>query len=81
MGDWDGRTCRAECGLLEDCRVNRRNRFLFGGVLATMGAWGCFAGMELEPDFSPTSNALNAGGYLLVALALALFAVGFTTKK
>jgi hypothetical protein len=57
--------------------LSRRNRFLWGGVLATAAAWGCFEGMELVPLLSPPSEALFFGGYALVALALFLFFKGF----
>ena len=61
--------------------MNRRNRFLAGGVLATLAAWGCFQGMEILPLFSLASNSLFFGGYALVALALFLFFKGFREPK
>jgi len=61
--------------------MTRRNAFLMGGVISTLGAWGCFQLMEYEPDFSPASETLNVSGYLLVALALILFFIGFTSRK
>jgi hypothetical protein len=53
--------------------LNRRNRFLVSGVLATAAAWGCFQGMETLPLYSAPSEALFYGGYALAALALFLF--------
>ncbi len=54
---------------------------LFTGIVATLGAFTCFSLMETVPDFSPTSNALNAGGYILVALALVVFVMAFGSVR
>lgn len=61
--------------------MNKRNRLLWGGVLATMAAWGCFQGMETLPLYSVPSEALFYGGYALVALALFLFFKGYREPK
>jgi len=61
--------------------LNRRNRFLWGGVLATLAAWGCFQGMEMVPLYSPPSEALFFGGYALIAVALFLLFKGFSEPK
>ena len=61
--------------------MNRRNRLLVAGVIATAAAWGSFQLMETMEPYSPTSNMLNAGGYLLVALALVLFVMGFVRSE
>ena len=57
--------------------MSKRNRFLWGGVLATLAAWGCFQGMETVPIYSTPSEALFYGGYALAALALVLLFLGF----
>lgn len=61
--------------------MKRRDRFLWGGVLATMAAWGCFQGMESLPLYSAPSEALFYGGYALVALALFLYFKGYREPK
>jgi hypothetical protein len=61
--------------------LKRRDRFLWGGVLATMAAWGCFQGMETLPLYSVPSEALFYGGYALVAVALFLFYKGYREPK
>jgi hypothetical protein len=57
--------------------LNRRNRFLWIGVMATAAAWGCFQGMEAVPLYSAPSEALFYGGYALVGLALFMLFKGF----
>jgi hypothetical protein len=61
--------------------MNRRDRFVWGGVVTTLAAWGCFQGMEGLPLFSPASNVMFDGGYALVAVALFLFYKGYREPK
>lgn len=53
--------------------MNGNRPLLFGGVVATMAAWGCWQLMETVPDYSPPSTAFFYGGYALVGVALVLF--------
>ena len=64
-------------GTARSAALNRRNRFLWIGVMATAAAWGCFQGMEVVPLYSAPSEALFYGGYALVGLALFMLFKGF----
>ena len=54
---------------------SRRGNWI-AAVVATMLAFVAFAGMDLFEDYSLEQNVLNYAGYILVVLALLLFARG-----
>ena len=56
--------------------MNTRRSNWIASVIATMLAFLAFSAMDLFADYSAEQNALNYGGYILVALGLFLFVRG-----